>query len=1670
MSIDDIKSLLGGSSVMDFDGDGYNDLVFPYQNSVTGHWNNADFYIILGSDVVAGNIRKYAFPVKLQSTDRAPLFATLDVNGNGKDDVVCVEQVKKGNYYPCTIVELVDEKNLKTTDVKLILPQNVNEEIEKIYTGDYNNDGLPDLILLYNGGYKIYFNNGGTTVDTRFTESNTKSGTNFGNFWRIQQGDFDGDGLSDFVYNKAGETFLWIAHNNGNGTFTNTKTVDIGVGDHASNKDDSRFALMTYDIDHDGRTDVMVCKAGYVHRGFPKFKNEYTNTQVKWLYSTGSSLKLANSYTKNREDDAKESYIFLGDFDGDGSMELANYGSALNSSSNSFAEKINIYQAGYNLPQVGKITCITDGMGNSKHFQYASATSPTVYKKIIDNPSSNTYPINTYTLPLHVVKKVTSENGSAGNQVTNYRYENFTLHIAGGGMLGFKTMITENVTLNTKDSCITQWNTEFLIPDTIKKSNIVGNSTSTIISNYTISPVGNNYFAYVSNEDVTDLDGNKSSIDTSYDIEKGVITDKTVKNDGDNMYKKVVYSDYQNKCGIWLPKTMVMSQKHADDPVPYTSVTTYSYDDKGNVLTSTANSGTNMALKTTSTYDVYGNVLSSVTTGNGVKAITKYNEYDTSGRFVIKSYTSPASAVNTFTYDLWGNVLTETDATDPANNLTTTYTYDGWGRKQTALQADGTKTTWATGWGVSGSKKYFIMEFTTGKPSVTTWYDKAGNEVLQLSFGPKGISVSKSTSYNSQGQVSCVVNKTGKLTITQNLSYDERGRIDKDTQSSGKSVSYTYGNRSVTSHVAGRSYTKVSDAWGNIIKSVDPVSEVEYRYYSIGKPSSVTTGGATVTMTYDEAGNQLTLSDPDAGITTYTYAADGTLLTQTDGRGVKTTNSYDNLARLASTRIGQSTTVYTYGTTGNEKLRLTMLSSGNNSVEYTHDKYGRVVTEKRHVDGNGTYSFSYSYNSNNQLAKTTYPGGLEVDYQYDGYGFKSQSAIGDKVIYKLESTDGLVSSTSFMGQLTTTRTRNAQGYEINRKITHGSSVVENFDAAYDGVTDNLLSRKRNSGPTETFGYDNLDRLVSVKSDATETMRINYAPNGNILSKTGVGDFTYDENLRPHAVIEVENANGEIPSDALSTTFNDFGKIQMIEDAGKGLRMDLYYGPDQERWCSELSRNGTDVRTTVYAGEYEKITENGTTREYYYLDGNTIVVKENGVFKNFLAFTDNIGSILSVIYEDGAKVFDASYDAWGRQTVTRNTIGLHRGYTGHEMLPEFDIVNMNGRLYDPLLGRFFSPDNFVQMPDNSQNFNRYSYCLNNPLKYTDPSGNLFGIDDAVIAFAVFNMANSMMQAAYEGKSVWKAGAFSLLSSAVTYGIGEAFKGAANTFGNELLRAGAHGLSSGVFAALDGGNFASAFVSGATASGMGSYAQAVSMNTGLMIASTTAMGGAVAWLTGGEFLQGAMNGMMIGAFNHALHDGRDGSTPLKVFVKTNKSGMYEFTVIGTRKSRNANVLATAVGINTIADCAGMSLKQNSGNSTIGHNGRLYLHTAGQHGFYGNQYVSTSKLSTIGRRITKFTGPVGNIIDVHNIGQGIYTDYHNYHSTGYTDGYYTVRATADVVGGCAGAATGIKIGTSVGSIFGGIGAIPGAIIGGTVGGIIGAYGGGWLTTNSVDLIYGR
>jgi RHS repeat-associated protein len=63
----------------------------------------------------------------------------------------------------------------------------------------------------------------------------------------------------------------------------------------------------------------------------------------------------------------------------------------------------------------------------------------------------------------------------------------------------------------------------------------------------------------------------------------------------------------------------------------------------------------------------------------------------------------------------------------------------------------------------------------------------------------------------------------------------------------------------------------------------------------------------------------------------------------------------------------------------------------------------------------------------------------------------------------------------------------------------------------------------------------------------------------------------------------------------------------------------------------------------------------------------------------------------------------------------------RGFTDHEMLDGLGLVHMNGRIYDPLLGRFLSADIVIQAPGNLQSYNRYSYVFNNPLTMTDPTG-------------------------------------------------------------------------------------------------------------------------------------------------------------------------------------------------------------------------------------------------------------------------------------------------------------------------------------------------------------
>ena len=118
--------------------------------------------------------------------------------------------------------------------------------------------------------------------------------------------------------------------------------------------------------------------------------------------------------------------------------------------------------------------------------------------------------------------------------------------------------------------------------------------------------------------------------------------------------------------------------------------------------------------------------------------------------------------------------------------------------------------------------------------------------------------------------------------------------------------------------------------------------------------------------------------------------------------------------------------------------------------------------------------------------------------------------------------------------------------------------------------------------------------------------------------------------------------------------------------------------------------------------------------------------------------DHLGSILAISNKLGSLIEKRHFDPWGNivryynvQTGAEtpfvgaldDAMFLDRGYTGHEHLLSVGLINMNARLYDPVVHRFLQPDAFVQDPTNTQCYNRYGYASNNPLKYSDPSGNV-----------------------------------------------------------------------------------------------------------------------------------------------------------------------------------------------------------------------------------------------------------------------------------------------------------------------------------------------------------
>ena len=378
---------------------------------------------------------------------------------------------------------------------------------------------------------------------------------------------------------------------------------------------------------------------------------------------------------------------------------------------------------------------------------------------------------------------------------------------------------------------------------------------------------------------------------------------------------------------------------------------------------------------------------------------------------------------------------------------------------------------------------------------------------------------------------------------------------------------------------------------------------------------------------------------------------------------------------------------------------------------------------------------------------------------------------------------------------------------------------------------------------EHFTYDKLNRLTGIVEGQDTTGVFVYDDYGRMTAKKMHGAMVFDGATfnaggRPHAIAEAQ-AYGDLPRHHMQYTH--FDKLQSITQ--DTMRLSYGYGYEHQRLhMEELDAQGDLLRLKDYVGNCEFVTDmNGTTAVTYLTGplGVFAVVEQREGYRptQYYIHPDHLGSWTLVTNRSGGIEQDLAFDAWGTPfgftatgTEPATSLMFDRGFTGHEHLPMFGLINMNGRMYDPFTSSFLSVDNYVQSPDYTQSFNRYAYCLNNPLKYTDPDGEFWHI---VIGAAIGGIANlatnwGKIDTFGEGLAYFGIGAGAGALGAATGGAAAGAIGTATTLGSSVMNgavSGAVGGFAGGFttgagnAMIQGCNIGEAFSAGMTAGGKG-----------------------------------------------------------------------------------------------------------------------------------------------------------------------------------------------------------------------------------------------------------
>ena len=774
-------------------------------------------------------------------------------------------------------------------------------------------------------------------------------------------------------------------------------------------------------------------------------------------------------------------------------------------------------------------------------------------------------------------------------------------------------------------------------------------------------------------------------------------------------------------------------------------------------------------------YDATGNVASEKVTGVGMTPRTVAIQWGPRGQLPVR-VTDPLGQVTRYSWDEGAGLpLTFTDP----NGAISRWSYDSFGRLLSETQPDSTSTTWNRencNAACDPRAKYQIRQDdrdSIGNVRVSSW--------LEMDALNRGFRLESEEPGGGRSVIAIDIDERGRVSRSYlpfwdgdiapgylQWGYDTLGRVTAERlfAASGsvvRSSTLRYEGLSTThKDPLGNETTGTRLAWGPLAELLDAAGRrSRYEYDSFGDLTQVRDAldNAVTRIDYSPRGMKIAANDMDLGPWAFTRNALGETTAMRDAKGQTLRYEYDALGRVTQRIAPDGTSNWNWGSSAarHEIGRLASVSGAAYSETFAYDTIGRPSSHT--VVADAPYRFDFTYNALGLLDTFSYP------------------ATGAGSVLKLRH-DYLA------GQLTRIRNANAlsepywtlnvqdaAGNALDETLGNSIRVVTGFspltgdmeyrhtaagnatpiqDLAYGWDTNGNLESRRDIGQglLEEFDHDELGRLTQSRLNGAANLTISYDAGGNILGKSDVCPtadpcFAY-HSLRRHAVVSAGgqsysyDANGNMTKRGGAAISWSSDNHPLSIAGTNGNFSQFSYGPSGNRWM-QVAKYGATSETTIYAGgSFEKVTRSGATtwRHFIPTPGGVAMqlrYSDGSPAEQRYVTLDHLGSVDRITDAAGNILIAESFGSFGNRRrsswtgiptasdLAKIAAATRDGFTGHEHLDNIDLIHMNGRVYDPRIGRFISADPYVTQPFHSQGLNRYSYVLNSPLALTDPSG-------------------------------------------------------------------------------------------------------------------------------------------------------------------------------------------------------------------------------------------------------------------------------------------------------------------------------------------------------------